>query len=161
MTIFGKLEEELGKKRLPFPWEMTRKGFEDYWLSGKNFSFPVEWLRDHRFLNSDPARGITIRQRDLSSRPQEYIDKLKASVEKEGMRDESPPSINMYKDGTFGLSDGTHRVLVASELGHTYIPVEFTPNFVDFGGYDVVTKRAILKGINVPKEVSDQFKEMD
>lgn len=156
MRSFDILEKVIdSKQRNPFPWELTREEFRSRWFKNGVFSFPVEWLRDSGFLNSNPDRGVTIRQRDNSSRPPEYIDQLKTSVEKEGVK--RPPSLNMYKDGTFGLADGTHRVLVASELGNTYIPLEFTPNFVDYDGYDVVVKRAFNKGINLPKKVLDQF----
>lgn len=158
MRSFDTLEEVLNTPtdRLPFPWELTRREFEARWYENKPFSFPVKWLRDPRFLNADPNRGVTIRQREFSTRSQEYIDQLKASVEKEGVK--SPPTINMYKDGTFALADGTHRVLVAHELGSTYIPVSFTPNFLDYGGYDVVVKKAFYdEAVSLPKKVTDQF----
>lgn len=153
--VLGEILDDDSSKRNPFPWELTRKEFEDRWYDRKPFSLPVRWLRDPGFLNSDPKRGITIRQRDASSRSQEYIDSLKDDVAKRGIQ--SPPSINMYSDNTFGLSDGTHRVLVAHELSQTYIPVTFTPNFLDFGGYKVLAKKAFDEGIPLPQQVLDQF----
>jgi len=145
------------EERNPFPWEMTREEFENHWNYGKGyFSLPTPWLRDPSFVTGHGKSGnVSIRDREGSSRSPEYLRELEASIGKEGIK--MPVSLNLTRDGDVIIFDGTHRVMIAADLDHTFVPIEFTPNFLDYNGYELVVKKAFEEGRRIPMEVLAQF----
>ncbi len=87
-------------------------------------------------------------------RSKDQIDELKAKIDKEGFDPSRPISLFQMKDGKVGISDGTHRALVAKELGLEFVPISLTPNMMNQKGREhiqnKVSKRQVEKSLAQP-----------
>ena len=141
---------------LKYPWELTNAEFRNHFFKDILMKFPVEWLRDPSFLTAD---AVSVRCRDeagdTGSRRRDYLDRLRGDIDRDGVKD--PVSLLLTRKGEWGICDGTHRVMLADELGLKDVPVEVTPNVVDFGGHALLVRRARLKGYVVPPQVMKEI----
>lgn len=155
--------------------------------------FPVKALQSKEFITAeDTGRHIRTRmtraeaeadenlldrseagiQRAIGRTPTrttKAIDTLKSKIEKEGFDPSRPVSLFMQSNGKIGISDGTHRVLVASELGIENIPIVLTPSMIKAEGFKALQKAskkfspaqptpAKSEGEPTPEEIAEKQK---
>jgi len=75
----------------------------------------------------------------------EYLDSLKTKIREEGLK--RPIAIAKRERGDKAyIADGHHRLIALEELGYDEVPVELTPNMVDFDGGSAL-KNTLSKGL--------------
>lgn len=69
--------------------------------------------------------------RVYSKHDEDSLDTLKTDIKTNGIR--KPISLSVNRHGEIDIIDGTHRFLMAKELGIKTVPISVTPNFIDYG----------------------------
>ena len=140
-----------------YPWQMTKDEFRDYYFSGMSYTMKTSTLRSTQFLTDESSPQVRRRnaQYGTSSRSCTEIADLKESVRKYGIK--SPVSLYVSSKGEIGISDGTHRVLVASELELPEVSVEMTPSMVDDNGHLKIVRYMQNCGYPIPDRVLAEY----
>jgi len=154
------------------PWEMTIDEFEEAVDANHHqgqschspFSIPVSILRDPKYVAHEPGYYVGIRTPQLSSRTWEYVEELKELMQIYGL----VCAVSMdYKpeDGKLRVMDGTHRVMIAAQLGWPDIRVQWVPNAISghVRGYMTpahiwYVRYALEQGKAVPENILEKYR---
>jgi len=109
---------------------MVVEGFEDFNDTNKAVLIPTKILRNKSLYQRDPE--INVRQRvggRTGSRTEKQLDRSKRKIAKGGIQ--HPLGLKVWDNGKIEIIDGTHRLLIASELKIPFVPVRFVPSTID------------------------------
>ena len=137
--------------------EFYRGGWERMRLTSSDslLRVPIWVLLDDGIVSTE--RGPGVRTREKMNRPPKYIEGLKAKIAEEGLTEAI--AIDVDPDGTVHIIDGTHRLMIAHELGFTSVPVEMVPHAIDKGGaYQFVRMYALPTDVPVRKGTISSMK---
>jgi len=119
------------------PWKMTVNEFHDAveanHYQGQSchspFEIPVSVLRSPGFVAHEPGTFIGIRTAELESRTPQYVAELKEDIKKHGLR--CAVSLNYRpQEGKLEVLEGTHRIMIAEQLGWPTIRVQWVPRAI-------------------------------
>jgi len=141
------------------PWKYTRGEFFQAIRDNKKFVLPPDILRDTSLMERNRPGLAHIRTEKNLARPQEHLDVLKRSIADDGFRVDRAVSV-FFRDGRFGISDGTHRVYVAGEAGVDAIPVDLLwSDIKDMpqAGHEMLVEAALKRGKQLPAAVIAEY----
>jgi len=119
------------------PWKMTVDEFHDaveaHHYQGQSchspFEIPVSILRSPGFVAHEPGTFIGIRTAELESRKPQYVAELKEDMKKHGLR--CAVSLDYRPErGKLEVLEGTHRIMIAEQLGWPTIRVQWVPRAI-------------------------------
>lgn len=113
-------------------WQMTPQEVRSAFFRNERPLLPLSWLVDPEFITRSEKYGCQFRTRKNSPRDEEYLNSLKGKMERDGFV--GSVGLTAEKGGEIGICDGTHRIMLALELGMKNAPIEMTPNFIDNNG---------------------------
>ena len=109
---------------------LITEGFEDFNNPDKAVLLPVKLLRKTSLYKHEPE--VNVRQRNkgrTGSRTSKELERTKRKIKKIGIK--HPLGLRIHDNGKLEIIDGTHRLLIASELGMPFVPVKFVPNTIE------------------------------
>jgi len=115
----------------------------------KAITIPTKKLRDPELPWRSGSVQSNIRKRvpglkETEVRDAQYLENLKKDIRKKGIKDPVTVDIDP-KTGEVEIIDGTHRIMLAEEIGIERVPVVLTPNSV--GSHLDPAKDAAIKTI--------------
>jgi len=155
--------EKVGGGGRKQPWEMTKKELEQAFFNNTPLEMGVDTLRNRQFLNADTTSvrdrkkigGITL---GTDAKQADNFRELKKKISEEGIK--NPVALYADSKNRIGVSDGTHRVLIAKELGQKTVPIQMTPSIIDKGAHKAFVKQALSEGKPVPAKVLKDYPDL-
>ena len=126
-------------------WQMTPQEVRSAFFRNERPLLPLSWLTDPAFVTRSEEYGCQFRTRGNSPRGKDYLNSLKNKMEQDGFV--GAVGLTAEKGGQIGICDGTHRIMLARELGMKDAPIDMTPNFIDNNGLAQVQAYAKKKGL--------------
>jgi len=106
---------------------ILKENFDD---PSKAVLIPTKLLRNPSLYQKEPEINVRQRQKGhTGSRTSKELERTKRKIQKDGVK--HPLGLRIYDNGKLEIIDGTHRLLISSELGLPFVPVRFVPNTLE------------------------------